>query len=159
MADIILIDTYRGVEVFFNKEGETFYASVDDPELHWNRPKKTYASVLKTIDEYVKEHLKFVPFNVLFKGWSCAGDKYEVRKITGIRKDGQFVYEDDKGVQRQLSKYDENKCYLDIPENHELITEMAANEKKRAEYQKKLNEAQSKLQSLDLKEIKDKYIV
>ena len=158
MADRVLIEEYRGVEIYFELDKETFYATIDDPEMIWNRPKKTFASVKKTIDEYIKETTEFKPFTAIFydNGWAKEGKRY---KIVSIRKDGQFVYEDEKGVHHQLSKYDEERYLTDTPENKELLAQLKVLDNERTANYEKAGKLSNQLESLNLKEIKKQYLI
>jgi hypothetical protein len=155
--DRALIEEYRGIEIYFDLENETFYATIDDPENKWNRPKQSYKAVKKTIDDYLKENNDFKPFTALFR-ITYGGKKYEIRRITGIRKDAQFVYLDEKGVQHQLSKYDEQKHLIDSPENIDILAKLDEYEAEADAIRAKKHDLEGKLVSLNLKEIKAKYI-
>jgi hypothetical protein len=111
---IIKIEDYRGWEISFNTEKETFYTVSDSYDKQ--QEKRSYASIKKYIDEFIKDNNEFKPFWV---------EKVDYRgvfkvKVIGIRKDNRFIYEDKKGEKQQLSEYDEKDWYL-VNENNVSI--------------------------------------
>ena len=68
------------------------------------------------------------------------------------------MYEDKKGVKKQLSRYDEQYYYLynaDNEKQYEVIEQL--NEKMKA-LGKQLREEEGKIVKVSLKEIRDKYL-
>lgn len=100
---IIKIETYRSYEISFDTEKETFLSDIGNN----GTTKKSYSATKKAIDDYIKENSAFVPFDVVRVGYA-EPKKYT---ITGIRKDGRFIFERD-GEKKQFSEYDEEYTYL-----------------------------------------------
>lgn len=153
--DRVLIEEYRGVEIYFNLESETFYATIDDSEGNWNKPKKTYTSCKKAIDDYIKENSEFAPFTVIYRAWNGPLEK---RTICGIRKDGRFNYIDAKGMHQQISTYDETKYLIDTPENITIIDEINKVNLEIDVLHEKRAALDKSLIVVNLKDIKAKYI-
>ena len=140
----VLIEKYRGVEIVFSPENERFSYSFDLGS--WNE-KQSYASCKKSIDDYFKNNETFKPFKVR----NISSGK--VVEITGIRKDGRFVY-DTNGKKEQMSEYYEND-YIELDESHESIyAQIAALECEIDNVRKKISAARNKVTGKTLKEIK-----
>jgi len=111
---IAKIEDYRGWEISFNTEKETFYAMSDTYDNQ--NEKRSYASIKKYIDDFIKDNKEFKSFwieKIDYRG------QFKV-KVIGIRKDHRFIYEDKQGEKQQLSEYDEEEWYL-LNENNEPI--------------------------------------
>lgn len=100
----ISIETYRGWDIGFDTEKETFTAICDPSDEQ--KEKKSFAAVKKAVDEYIKENGQFKPFWIECtpNGYSKMGRQLYV---VGIRKDGRFVVRNMEGSEGQLSEYDE----------------------------------------------------
>ena len=107
------IENYRGWQISFDTEKETFYCHSEQ----WDRDenKKSYASTKKWIDDFIKENETFKPVWIETKPTSYNSEKRI--KLIGLRKDGKFIYEDEKGEKKQLSQYEEKNYILYNPEN------------------------------------------
>jgi hypothetical protein len=114
------IEEYRGWTISFDTEHETFYCHSEQ----WDRDenKKSFAATKKWIDDFIKENQTFKPVWVEKK--PSGHGSYSRVKLIGIRKDGRFVYEDEKGDKKQLSEYDE-KYYILYDERNDKIKEEA----------------------------------
>jgi hypothetical protein len=111
----IEIDEYRGWTISFDTEKETFYcySNLFDKD----ETKKSFSSIKKWIDEFIKENVKFKPVLAELKPDLYAGLNKEKIKLVGIRKDGRFIYEDEQGKKGQLGEYYEDKYILYDPNN------------------------------------------
>jgi hypothetical protein len=106
----VLIETYRGWEIHFDTEKETFTCFSNDYDNE--NTKKSFAATKKYIDDYIKENETFVPFVVENQDDAFYGGGKK-KKIIGIRKDGVFVYIEKEGDKpRQFSSYDESNYYV-----------------------------------------------
>jgi hypothetical protein len=114
------IEEYRGWTISFDTEQETFYCHSEQWDRDENR--KSFAATKKWIDDFIKENQTFKPVWVEKKPNSYGS--YSRVKLIGIRKDGRFVYEDEKGDKKQLSEYDE-KYYILYDERNDKIKEEA----------------------------------
>jgi hypothetical protein len=101
------VDTYRGWDISFDTEKQTFYTVSD----HYDRSetKVTYNAIKTFIDDFIKENNEFKP--VLIEKLGSWGDKHST-KLIGIRKDGRFICEDAKGKKGQISQYDEKDYFI-----------------------------------------------
>ena len=98
----VLIEKYRGFNVYFETNDEIFSVETDD----YGKGSKSFAAIKSGIDEYIKNNLQFKPFKAIRK---VDGD---LISVIGIRKDNRFIYEDKKGNKRQLSEYEEKDYVL-----------------------------------------------
>ena len=108
----VLIETYRGWEIYFDTDAESFYCH---SERYDNEKKKqSFAATKKYIDDYIKENSNFKSFKIerLPDGY---GERYLT--VVGVRKDGLLMVEDSKGEKKQLSKYDMKYYILRNPDN------------------------------------------
>jgi len=123
----VKIETYRGFEIFFVTDSERFSYSIDTGS--WSQ-KQSYAACKRSIDEYLKENSNFKPFTIqnIYNG--------SITTITGIRKDGVFVYLDSDGKNQQFSKYDERNHIIYDGSNDKLFAEAERKQKEIAELQK-----------------------
>lgn len=108
MAEQVLIEKYKGWDISFDIDNETFivYSSFYDEE---QQEKKSYPACKKYIDDFIKNNETFKPFKIVRP--NSQWDSESVITLTGIRKDMRFTYEDAKG-KRQFSEYDEKGYYL-----------------------------------------------
>lgn len=107
------IENYRGWSISFDTEKETFCCHSEQ----WDRDenKKSYASIKKYVDDFIKENETFKPVWIETKP-NLYGSDNRI-KLIGIRRDGRFIYEDEKGDKKQLYEPDEKKYILYNPEN------------------------------------------
>lgn len=154
----ILIETYRGWEIKFDTETESFFALSDMYDTQTT--KNSFASIKKFIDEYIKENANFKPF------WAVGNpNHYYVGtkriKIIGILKDGCFMYENEEGKKLQLSKYNETGYMIEKPENEQHLAELKKLHEEEKQFtetiKRKKEEIKTKLVVEDLKTIKLKY--
>jgi len=101
------VDNYRGWVISFNTDQETFiaYSSVYDSEI---KGKVSYAATKKYIDDFIKDNSEFKPFYAI----GAIGSGNEKIKIIGIRKDNDFVFENDKGEKERLSSHNARQYVL-----------------------------------------------
>lgn len=107
------IEIYRGWSICFDTEKEAFYCHSEQYDKDENR--KSYSSTKKWIDDFIKENETFRPVWIETKPTIYNSDKRI--KLIGIRKDGRFIYEDEKGDKKQLSEYNEKDYILYNSEN------------------------------------------
>lgn len=107
----VLIENYRGHDIYFDSDNERFSFHFDTGS--WNQ-KQTFSACKKSIDDYVKENEKFEPFIV-----ERLRGRLEQIKIVGIRKDRRFCFDNGGNVKGQVSNYDEPYWYapnhLNVP--------------------------------------------
>lgn len=140
---------YRGWSISFDTEKETFYCHSEQ----WNKDenKKSFASTRKWIDDFIKENEVFKPI------WVETKPKlYVVKKIKliGIRKDGRFIYEDDKGKKNQLSDYEEKNYILYDEENEKYKIEASKIEKQIELLRLQIKEILEKVKGIELVDYK-----
>jgi len=151
-----LIETYRTYEIKFNTDKETFYAV--SLQLDNEQTKKSYASVKKAIDDFIKENNDFKPFEIQGCPTSYRGSG-QILKVIGIRKDGAFVFENKKGEKGQLSKYYEKDYMLYNPENDVKWEYLALLEKEFEAQRKRIEDYKKTFISVGLETIKAKYSI
>ncbi len=146
----VLIENYRGWEIYFDTENETFYTVSNRYDNQ--QTKKSYASTKKFIDDYIKENQSFKPIKVQ-KMKTMYNDAKFVTLI-GLRKDGAFMYEDEKGEKAQLSKYDEKEFFVVNPENDVHFVELERLYAEQRKISKLIEEEQLKVVKVDVKQIR-----
>jgi folylpolyglutamate synthase/dihydropteroate synthase len=117
----IEIETYRGWQISFDTDKETFYAQSD--EYDRGETKKSFASAKAYVDDFIKTNVEFKPVWV-----ETIPSHYQDRKkvkIIGIRKDKRFVIEGKNGEKEQLSEYSEKDYILVNAENETFYSQMA----------------------------------
>jgi hypothetical protein len=150
----VLIENYRGWEIYFNTDEEDFYTTSNDFDRQ--QSKRSYAATKKFIDDFIKENTDFRPFKI-----ECMPSIYknrDVKTIVGIRKDGVFVYRDKDGSKRQFSAYNEKEYFLVDPENEAIFKQIEEVENKISEYRIQVNALESKVKKVTVQELKPKYI-
>lgn len=122
------VDKYRGWEITFDSEQETFSCYSDQYDRE--EKKKSFAQVKKFIDEFLMENSAFKPFKIMPIYDYIWSDNTAISTVVGIRKDGRFIVEDGKRSKFQLSEYDENKYCL-FNQNNLAVIEQASEMNKR----------------------------
>lgn len=100
------VDNYRGFEIRFDTDKETFNCDIDDERS----VKKSYGAIKTFIDEYIKENNTFKPFKVIKSPVESYGGSDGT--IIGVRKDGRFIIELPSGKKDQVSDYDLSKYWV-----------------------------------------------
>lgn len=122
---MVKIEDYRGWEISFDTDNETFvaYSNFYDSDVK----KQSYASCKKYIDDFIKENTHFKPLIVSAYRRS---ETLQRIKIIGIRKDGKFISETPKG-KSSISGYDEKDYFIwddkykPIIEEHQRLCKIA----------------------------------
>ena len=109
----IKIEDYRGWSIEFDNEKESFYCHSEQYDR--DETKKSYSSVKKFVDDFIKDNFSF-PRTKMQSKPSSWKDR-EILTLVGIRKDERLVYEDEKGDKHQLSEYNEKDYILYSEEN------------------------------------------
>ena len=150
----VLIENYRGWEIFFDTDKEIFYSASDEYDSAMT--KKSFAASKKSIDDFIKENTNFKPFWVEKFGYmSRSWDKI---KIIGVRKDGNFVYLDKKEKPAVVSKYDENDYILVKEENTPVFEKLCSFSAQIEELKAQSTEVEKQVIRETLKSIKHKYV-
>jgi hypothetical protein len=145
-----LITEYRGWEIFFDTDKEEFYTVSNQHDK--DNTKKTFASTKKFVDDYIKENNSFKP--ILVQKEPSMFNNGEIIKLIGIRKDGDFMYEDKDGKKQRLSSYNEKDYFLINPENDEAFKKIAELEKKRDEIGSEIKEIKKTIIKVDVRQVK-----
>jgi hypothetical protein len=148
----VTIENYRGIEIEFDTEQESFLAAVADTGVK----KSSFTSIKKAIDDYFKNNLTFPAFHI-----ERTIDSYypnEIRRIVGIRKDGRFVAETSKGTREQVSEYDERNWIVRNPDNDPVRAEISKLDVEIRNLETKKRELSARILSKTLKEIKQNYL-
>lgn len=149
------ITTYRGWEISFDTEKETFYTVSDIYDR--SETKSSYNSIKTFIDNFIKENNEFKPVYVesLPSGWR---GKHTI-KLIGIRKDNRFIYEDANGKKEQLSESSEKEYILINPDNEPIYKAIADCDTKIEILRAEKKELENTIIKKDLSEIKAKYSI
>ena len=150
----ILIEEYRGWEIFFDTDKEEFYTVSN--EYDTDNTKKSFSSTKKYIDDFIKENNSFKP--IFVQKERTTYDNANIIKLIAIRKDGDFMYENDKGQKKRLSSYEEKNYFLVNSENDVYFEQIEEIEKEREKLLSKINELRSKLIKVTVEEIKQKLL-
>ncbi len=105
------VDNYRGYEIRFDTNYETFLCDIDDARS----VKKSYSAIKKFIDEYIKENNEFKPFKIIPNPIDSWGDM-KPATVIGVRKDKSYQIETADGTKKALSNYDEKKYWISTPQ-------------------------------------------
>lgn len=103
----VTIQNYRGIEIWFNTNEETFQCDIDDSRSI----KKSYSAVIKFIDDFRKDSENFKSFWIEPKPYRYDFGE-EKLKVVGIRKDGRFITEGKDGKKEQFPTYSEDSYIL-----------------------------------------------
>jgi len=150
-----LITEYRGWEIFFDTDKEEFYNISNQYDK--DNVKKSFASAKKFIDDYIKENNQFKP--ILVQKEPSMFNDGGIIKLIGIRKDGDFMYEDKDGKKQRLSSYNEKDYFLINPENDIPFKKIAELEKSRDEIGSEIKEIKKTIIKVDVKQIKKNFLV
>ena len=148
----VSIQTYRGFEIKFDTEEAIFECEVKDK----GKESKSFDAIKNFIDEYLKDNATFEPFYVVKA--SSIYSSIERFKIIGIRKDGRFITENEKGEKRQISAYYEKDYLIEKPEFNALFAEMAVVQLEVDAAKEKLKKVENKITLDTLKSVKSNYL-
>ena len=154
----IEIENYRGYEIRFNTEKETFVCDIDSEKS----VKKSYSALKKFIDEFIKENAVFNSFYIIGNPFLNYSTDKRTLRVIGIRKDGRFIYEDEEKNKGQISDYSLESYILKEPCNDEYIKQLKdledEEQKLRELFRERRISIKSKLKVTTLKECKDRYL-
>lgn len=148
----VLIERYRNIEIEFNPDKEIFETAIKDS----SKESKSFAAVKKWIDEYLKDNATFEPFYIVGKPDLYTSNKR--LKIIGIRKDGRFVAETDKGEKTQISEYDEDRFILEEEIHYKQFAKIAILEIERDKAAQLVADARKEVTGTTLKSVKANYL-
>jgi len=143
----VLIENYRGWEIYFDSESEDFYTVSN--QFDRQSTKKSFASTKKHIDDFIKDNSDFKPFYVENENGT------KKLRIVGVRKDGRFYSEDENGKKEQISQYSESDLFLVNEDNVPVFKELSQLKKQEEEIRLKIKETSKKLIKIDLKEVRE----
>ena len=150
---IILIENYRGFDIEFNTNTERFQCIATDEET---KESSSFAAVKKFVDDYKRDNQAFNPFWIEANPNDYPYGNTNKLKVIGIRKDGRFVAENDKGVKEQISDYDTGRYMLVNPKNQDLINRLKElNEKEKIQREKTAFERTEIIKSMNIVTLKD----
>lgn len=151
----IKIEEYKGWQILFDTERETFLTQSD--EYDRQADKKSYSAIKKFIDEFIKENNTFKPIWIDILPSSYA--TYQKVKLIGIRKDGRFIYENKKGEKKQLSEYNEKDYIVYDPENDKIRSEVKVIQDQIDKLREERKAIESKITGKPLSEVKKLYTI
>lgn len=150
----VLIEEYRGWEIYFDTESEDFYTASN--EYDKQSAKKSFASTKKFIDDYIKDNNEFKP--ILVQRMSSHYNSDSVIELIGIRKDNIFMYKDSNGKKQQLSEYYEKDYFLVDESNDDFFKEIEKIECEINKLRSKKQDVSAKIKKVTVKEIKEKLL-
>lgn len=145
------IAEYKGWLISFDTAEETFYCQSE--EYDHGKKKKSFAACKTYIDDFLKANAVFNSF--VIEGVPDAmyqRDKH--LKVIGIRADGRFVAEDEKGDKKQISEYNERDYMLINEENAALWQQLKDNSEAQDELRIKRKEIVSMFKVKTLTEVR-----
>jgi len=148
------IETYRGWEISFDTEYETFHCLSDTYDKECS--KKSYSAIKTWIDTFIKENSEFKPFYI--ESLPSIYNNRKTLKVIGIRKDHRLITEDADGKKDQLSEYNEKDWILINSANDLIWKELSEIALKQKELNQKKNEIESRIIKVTVKEAKRQYI-
>lgn len=149
----IKIEDYRGWEIYFYTEMETFLSESD--EFDRSETKKSFTSAKKFIDDFINDNLEFKP--VWIETLASLHRNPQKIKLIGIRKDKRFVYEGKDGKKEQLSDYREKEYILCNDANDAHYAELAECRKRKELIDEEVKVIEAKIIKVGLSELKAKY--
>lgn len=152
----IHIMLYRGWDIFFKPDDEEFVAEDSVNDASDPATRKTLSGCKKFVDEFKKSNHIFIPFEVVYIGGGFAYQN-ERLKIIGIRKDGRFVAENEKGEKKQVSSYEEDRYALPCPEDEPIEKEIDNLEGQMKVLRGKIEALEKKRKRVTLEEHKKRY--
>lgn len=141
----VKIENYRGWDISFNSEKETFF--VESDEWDQKKEKRSFAACKTFVDEYLKANSEFKPIRIQHKT-----EGTEIL-LTGIRKDMRFVYEE-KGEKKQLSDYYEDRYIVFSADNLPIFEEIKTWKKAIADGHKQVDRLEASIQGKSLPQFK-----
>lgn len=118
----IQIEEYRGFTIYFNKEEDKFICDHDAADVQGK--KASYSAVKKFVDDFIKENDTFNPVLLQKRErWGGGALQDDRAKLIGVRKDGRFVAEDEKGDKFQIGRYEMDRWVIFNEDNIEIEKE------------------------------------
>lgn len=123
----ITIEKYRGIDIWFDTDNESFQCDIDDERS----VKKSYSALKSFIDIWVKDSANFKSFTI--DGNPASSWLKERCRVVGTTKDGRFMSLKPNGKKQIISKYDEKDYIIYNPKNDKWFDELKKIEKQREE--------------------------
>ena len=149
----VLIENYRGWEIYFDTYKEQFYTVSN--EYDKQETKRSYASSKKYIDDYIKSNNVFKPIKV--QKMPTMFSEGKVITLIGIRKDKSFMYEDEEGRKQQLSSYDERDYFIVDSRNDVHFKRIAELAIERKRIDDEVKEIEKSVIKVDVKQIRQNF--
>ena len=113
----MIITTYRGTEITYNENNESWDCMVSNKHRSRVNLKDCKDAIDKYLDASDKIKKKFDRFEVIRKDHSYGWEKHT---ITSVADDAVWVT-DTRGNRRKASQYECRSLFLDTPENNATI--------------------------------------
>lgn len=149
----VLIENYRGWEIYFDTDKEEFYTVSN--EYDKQETKRSYASSKKYIDDYIKSNNVFKPIKV--QKMPTMFSEGKIITLIGIRKDKAFMYEDVQGGKQQLSSYDERDYFIVDSRNDVHFKRIAELAIERKRIDDEVKEVEKSVIKVDVKQIRQNF--
>lgn len=150
----VLIENYRGWEIYFDTDKEEFYTVSN--EYDKQETKRSYASSKKYIDDYIKSNNVFKPIKV--QKMPTMFSEGKIITLIGIRKDKAFMYEDEEGRKQQLSSYDERDYFIVDSRNDGHFKRIAELAIERKRIDDEIKEIEKSVIKVDVKQIRQNFL-
>lgn len=148
MTNSVLIDTYKGFNIYFDKGGKYFWCALDAPEKYYKVQR--YVECQRAIEDFIDANIKFVPFKVRHRKYY--NDVYTVR---GMNNAGEtFVVLDKDGKPIPMYKRDEDFYILETKEDSLTYKEIDAMELQKIEIDAKIKELHAGIKTETLTQIR-----
>jgi hypothetical protein len=134
----IEIEKYKGFEIRFDTEKETFECDIDDSRS----VKKSYSAIKKFITDWIKDNEVFKPFKI--QGIPDSYASKEIKTIIGKHGNGNLIYKDKYDKIQQLSVYDFKNYMLVNKENDQFYILLDQIQSERDVINKRQKELESK---------------
>lgn len=143
---IIEIENYKGWEIRFNTDAETFECDIDDSRS----VKKSYSAIKNFISAWVKENQTFRQFKIQYKPDSWRESK--ILTVVGKHGNGNLLTKDKDGKTEQLSTYNHSDYMLYDEKNEPLWAELAELSKEHDVIRAKEKSVRAKFHIVEVKE-------
>lgn len=143
----IVIETYKGFEIRFDIDRETFLCDIDDERS----VKKSYSAIKKFIADWVKENQVFRKFKV--ESIPSSYNSSKTLTIIGKHGNGNLIAIDENGKNKQVSAYEFDRYMLVDSENEKNWAILSQLENQQKGISQKIQQHYSNFKIIKLKDI------
>lgn len=121
MYQKILIENYKGWDIFFNRDIQMFY-TLPTQYLSEQTKCSTFDCVKKFIDKYTKANRGFKP--IAIERYPPLNGVRILGQLVGRTEDDRFLYKTENGEIKMLNAHEENNWFLIDPNNNSNLEEI-----------------------------------